>query len=147
MFVGDRPTAHLRITQWQFLGDMIKQRPITGSGLRSFTPAYEAAMDTWLGHPHNLYLMLTSEIGIPAAGLFIGFVGWILVRGRLVWQGLAEKSERLIFFSYFMAFSGYALFNLLDVTVLDLRLNVFAWLLLAGIWGLGKQVNQPRNEG
>ncbi|AFY40301.1 O-antigen polymerase [[Leptolyngbya] sp. PCC 7376] len=146
MFAGDRPVADLRSTQWQFLGDMIQRRPITGFGLRSFTPAYETAMETWLGHPHNLYLMLTSEMGIPAAGLLIGLIGWVLAQGVFTWQSLTEKPEKLIMFSYLMAFGGYTLFNLLDVTVLDLRLNTFAWLLLAGIWGLGKQVNQPRNE-
>ncbi|MGB2926428.1 MAG: O-antigen ligase family protein [Limnothrix sp.] len=143
---GDRPTVDLRSTQWQFVIDMIQQRPLTGWGLRSFTPAYEIAMGRWLGHPHNLYLMLTSEIGIPFAGLLIGTVGWILARGLQTWRSLAQNSDRLILFSYLLAFGGYALFNLLDVTAQELRLNTFAWLLLAGIWGLGQQVNQAGNE-
>lgn len=145
MYQG-RPTADLRVTQWQFVLDMIRQRPLTGWGLRSFTPAYEAAMQTWLGHPHNLYLMLLSEMGLPLGGLFIGTIGWIYAQGVLTWQKLTQNADQLLIFSYLMAFGSYMLFNTLDVTLLDLRLNTFAWLLLAAIWGLGQQINQPGNE-
>ncbi|MBV5261933.1 O-antigen ligase family protein [Synechococcus moorigangaii CMS01] len=146
MYSG-RATEDLRVTQWQFALDMIRQRPITGWGIRSFTPSYEMAMNRWLGHPHNLYLMLTSEMGIPFAALFIGTVGWLYAQGVLAWCRLTDQGDRLLLFSYLMAFGGYILFNTLDVTVLDLRLNLFAWLLLSGIWGLGQQINQPRNQG
>lgn len=147
MYAAERPTDDLRVSQWQFVLEMIQKRPLTGWGIRSFTPIYEAAKDTWLGHPHNLYLMLTSEIGIPFAGLLIGTIGWILAQGVKTWQKLTEKSTKLTLFSYLMAFGGYMLFNLFDVTMLDLRLNAFAWLILAGIWGLGQQINQAGNEG
>lgn len=147
MYVDSRPVEHLRVTQWKFLGDMILERPTVGSGLRSFTPSYEVVMNTWLGHPHNFYLMLISEIGIPVGIFFIGMVGWILSKGITAWENLANHPEKLILFSYFTAFGGYALFNLLDVTVLDLRLNTFTWLILAGIWGLGQQVNQAGDQG
>ncbi|MEB3224542.1 MAG: O-antigen ligase family protein [Synechococcus sp.] len=146
MYSG-RDTGDLRVTQWQFVLDMIRQRPITGWGMRSFTPSYEVAMNRWLGHPHNLYLMLTSEIGIPFAALLIGTIGWIYAQGVLAWQKIKARGDRLLLFSYLMAFGGYVLFNTLDVTVLDLRLNLFAWLLLSGIWGLGQQINQPGNQG
>lgn len=146
MFAGSRPVEHLRITQWKFLGQMMADRPYIGSGLRSFTPSYEVAMNTWLGHPHNFYLMFMSEVGILVALAFFYLIGWILNKGLMAWETLANAAEKLTLFSYLMAFGGYALFNLLDVTVLDLRLNTFAWLLLAGIWGLGQQVNQAGNQ-
>ncbi len=141
-----RAIEDLRITQWQFVLDMIRQRPLTGWGIRSFTPSYEVAMNRWLGHPHNFYLMLTSEIGIPFATLLIGTIGWLYAQGVLAWRRLSDRGDRLLLFSYLMAFGGYVLFNTLDVTVLDLRLNLFTWLLLSAIWGLGQQINQARNQ-
>jgi O-antigen ligase len=145
MYAG-RPTPYLRTSQWQFVLEMIQQRPLTGWGIRSFTPSYEATMGVWLGHPHNLYLMITSEIGIPFAGLFIGTIGWIYVNSVQAWRKLPEKGEKLIFFSFLLAFGGLALFNTLDVTMMDLALNTFAWLILAGIWGLGQQINQSGDQ-
>ncbi|NJM58429.1 MAG: polymerase [Synechococcales cyanobacterium RU_4_20] len=61
----DRPLPTLRITQWRFTLDLMRQRPLQGWGLRNFTPLYEAHTQVWMGHPHNLFLMLGAEIGLP----------------------------------------------------------------------------------
>ncbi len=94
-------------------------------------------MHLWLGHPHNFFLMLTAETGIPATILFCSLIGWVVAQGVLLlknWSG--EERGRLIFFSYLVAFVGCILFNTVDVTLFDLRVNTFGWLLLAAIWGV-----------
>jgi MFS family permease len=164
----NRPTATLRTTQWQFAWSMTEQRPWTGWGLRNFTPLYEAQMHEWLGHPHSLMLMLTAETGIPVTLFFLGLVGWVLGRGVLLllnWrshfpvdtqQQQIEENEisnitnrvicqdvnsgdRIIFFSYLLAFAACTLFNTVDVTLFDLRVNTISWLLLAAICGIGNR--------
>ncbi|MEG4805221.1 O-antigen ligase family protein [Microcoleus sp. ARI1-B5] len=47
-----------------------------------------------------------------------------------------ENADRLIFFSYLLAFAACTLFNTVDVTLFDLRVNTISWLLLAAIWGV-----------
>lgn len=133
---GDRPLAQLRSTQWQFAWDLTLQRPWTGWGLRNFTPIYEQAMNYWLGHPHNLILMLMAETGIVATLLFCALVGWVLAKGVLLlqnWHGQLE--DRSIFFTYLVAFAGCTLFHGLDVTLFDSRINFLGWLLLGSIVG------------
>ncbi len=166
----NRPTATLRTTQWQFAWSMTQQRPWTGWGLRNFTPLYEAQMHEWLGHPHSLILMLTAETGIPVTLFFLGLVGWILARGVLLlvnWRshfhvdtqqqeieenGISNitnrvicqdvnSGDRLIFFSYLLAFAACTLFNTVDVTLFDLRVNTISWLLLAAICGIGNRAS------
>jgi O-antigen ligase len=137
----DRPLATLRRTQWQFAWEMMSQRPWTGWGLRNFTPLYEAKMGLWLGHPHNLFLMLLAEIGVPATLLLCGLIAWIVfgaIKLVRVWSTVASKKngDRLILFTYLVAFGSCILFNLLDVTVFDLRVNTIGWLLLAAIAGV-----------
>ncbi|WP_446349663.1 O-antigen ligase family protein [Coleofasciculus sp. F4-SAH-05] len=134
----DRPVALMRITQWRFALSLTQQRPWTGWGLRNFTLLYEQQMDLWLGHPHNLMLMLTAEVGIPATILLCSLVGWILGQGVL-WINQARSlssRDRLIVFSYLVAFGGCILFNILDVTLFDLRVNTLGWLLLSAIAGV-----------
>lgn len=46
-----------------------------------------------------------------------------------------ESEDRPIFFSYLLAFGGCTLFNTVDVTMFDLRVNAISWLLLAAICG------------
>jgi O-antigen ligase len=84
-----RPEATLRTTQWRFAWNLTLQRPWTGWGLRNFQPLYMAQTQTWMGHPHNLFLMLTAEIGLPATIVFCAWIGWILFQSI---QFLAKRS-------------------------------------------------------
>lgn len=137
----DRPVALLRVTQWRFAWSLTQQRPWTGWGLRNFTPLYEQQMNLWLGHPHNLPLMLTAETGIPATILLFGLVGWIMAQGviRVAQSPLPRGQDSLIVFSYLVAFGGCTVFNTVDITLFDLRVNILGWLLLAGICGIGQE--------
>ncbi|HEY9891752.1 MAG TPA: O-antigen ligase family protein [Candidatus Sericytochromatia bacterium] len=143
---SDRPIALMRKTQWQFALSMTQERPWIGWGLRNFRPLYEAKMHLALGHPHNLILMLTAETGIPATLLFCGLIAWILAQAVLllgVWSDVAPTAakyqwnqDKLIIFTYLLAFSGCTLFNLFDVTLFDLRVNTLGWLILSAICGV-----------
>jgi O-antigen ligase len=137
----DRPKDLTRLSQWIFAWDMTKARPLTGWGLQSFGPLYQESTKIWLGYPHNLLLMLSSNLGIPATIAIFGLVGWILMRGTRFFLDLPLqwRSDRTVFFTYLVAFAGFAIFNIADVTALELRLNTLAWLLLAGIWGVASE--------
>ncbi len=134
----DRPTELTRLSQWNFAWDMTRSHPVTGWGLQSFGPLYQASTHVWLGYPHNLLLMLSSNLGIPATIAIFGLVGWILMQGTRLFLNfpLQWRSDRTIFFTYLVAFAGFMIFNIADVTALELRLNTLAWLILASICGL-----------
>ncbi len=134
----DRPVALMRKTQWEFAWSMTQQRPWTGWGLRNFTPMYQEHMHVWLGHPHNFFLMLSAETGIPNTLLFIGLIVWILFAGlRLLQKSRSlSKEDKLIFFSYLLVVVAWVLFNTVDVSLFDLRLNVLSWLLLGTVSGV-----------
>ena len=98
----ERPIETLRSTQWQFAAEMIGHRPWFGWGLRNFTPLYKGHMGLWLGHPHNLFLMLLAEIGIPgnSAVLWINRVGDAASQPYVIYSNVStvfcrqEKSRR-----------------------------------------------------
>ena len=136
----DRPIETLRITQWQFCWDLIKERPWWGWGLRNFTPLYEAKTSFWFGHPHNLFLMLNAEIGIVTVLLLIAVVGSIMITAtRLL---LSDRKPKLILFSYLLAFTSCIIFNFTDVSIFDLRVNTISWILLAAISGVATKPKQ-----
>jgi len=134
----DRPVALMRKTQWEFAWNLAQQHPWTGWGLRSFTALYKTKMQIDLGHPHNLFLMLSAETGFPATLLFCGLLAWILIAGlQLLRQSnYLAKADKLIFFSYLLVFGEWMLFNTVDVTLFDFRVNTLSWLLLAAICGV-----------
>lgn len=129
----DRPFNQLRSTQWRFAWRMTEQRPLTGWGLRSFSRLYTEKMHLWLGHPHNLFFMLSSESGLPVTLMLYGLVGWIVAQGVGTWK-LLPISDRLIYFTAWIAFCACTLFSFLDVTIFDARINLMGWILLASIW-------------
>jgi O-antigen ligase len=138
----DRPYALLRTTQWKFALQMMLDRPLTGWGLRNFSPMYKAQMKLWLGHPHNVFLMFLAETGLIGTVLFCSWVGWILIKGvRLLIAQTSptfgnSHSGQLIFFTYLLAFAAAILFNCFDITVLDGKINTFGWLILSAITGI-----------
>ncbi|MUL35033.1 O-antigen ligase family protein [Gloeocapsopsis dulcis] len=145
----NRPIPFLRTTQWQFALSLTQQRPLTGWGLRNFTPLYENHMHVWLGHPHNFFLMFAAETGILGIVFLSLWVGWILFRSIQLlrnWQSINSDEiqiaqDKLIFFSYLVAFFACVVFNTVDVTIFDLRLNTLAWILLAAICGVCKHTH------
>ncbi|AFY32893.1 O-antigen ligase [Calothrix sp. PCC 7507] len=134
----DRPVALMRKTQWEFAWSLTQQHPWTGWGLRNFTALYQAKMQISLGHPHNLFLMLSAETGLPITLLFCGLLIWILITGvQLLRQpNYLDQEHRLIFFSYLLVFVGWVLFNTVDVTLFDFRLNTLFWVILSAICGV-----------
>jgi O-antigen ligase len=147
MYPG-RPESITRLSQWNFAWKMTQDRPITGWGLQSFGPLYQKQAHVWLGYPHDLLLMLTSNLGIPATVIIVGFVGWIIAQSTILILDfpMQWESERTIYFTFLMAFAGFMVFNIADVTALELRLNTHAWLILACLGGLVARARLPRQR-
>lgn len=139
--ITNRPLPTLRATQWQFAWDLAQKRPLTGWGLRNFTPLYEAQTQHWLGHPHNFFLMLAAETGFPATIFFCAIVGWIVAKVAFLLTKYSSKllpQDKLIIFTYLVAFSSCVLFNLFDVSLFDFRANILVWVLLTILCGVSK---------
>ncbi len=133
----DRPVVTMRKTQWDFVWGMMRDRPLTGWGLRNFTPLYEKNTGVWLGHPHNLYLMLAGEVGIPATLLFITLLMGIVISSipaLRISKNLFPEDD-MILFTYILGFLGFLLFNTFDVTLFDFRLNVLFWTIIGALTG------------
>jgi len=150
----DRYKTAFRSTQWHFAWQMMLDRPIWGQGLRNFTPLYEAQMNVWLGHPHNLGLMLLAEIGIPGTLLLLGLVGLILAPAVVLLRQLAQfrlaanrREQHLLLFAYLTSFGGLVLYNLFDVTIFDVRINLLGWIILAAIAGVSQRYGTIFNRG
>ncbi|MFN7524004.1 MAG: O-antigen ligase family protein, partial [Aphanizomenon sp.] len=134
----DRPVGLMRKTQWEFAWNLTQQHPLTGSGLRSFGGLYKNQIQIDVNHPHNLFLMLSAETGLITTLLFCGLLIWILITAsQLLWKSKSiEPENRLIFFSYLITFIGWILFNIVDVTTFDIRLNTLSWVFVASLCGV-----------
>jgi O-antigen ligase len=103
-------------------------------------------MHIWLGHPHNFFLMLSAETGIPTTVLFIALIAWILIAGLQLLQRsqCLDQQNKLIFFSYLLVIFAWILFNTADISLFDLRLNALSWLLLGAVSGVIYQCDRHK---
>ncbi|MEM1369862.1 MAG: O-antigen ligase family protein [Cyanobacteria bacterium P01_H01_bin.15] len=149
----ERADATLRVNLWDFALTKIQERPLQGWGLRNFTPLYLEKTDVWMGHPHNLYLMLAMESGLIAVMVFIALIGIALFKAMRRWRVWQEQNPQTgaIILGYLLAFASCLLFNLLDVTIFDLRVNTLTWIVFGVLLSVGRAPLipeiQPADEG
>jgi O-antigen ligase len=140
----NRPIGSLRITQWRYAIDMIRDRPLGGWGLQSFSPLYEAHSQFFVGHPHNLYLMLAAETGTIATLLLMVVVGCIITRTAINFmRGHIPPAARSLIFAYALAFLATSSYHLLDIPLFQAQINLLGWALLAGLAGIGTRSFNP----
>ncbi len=145
---GSPPLPALRTTQWRFAWDLAQQRPLTGWGLRNFSALYQTKTDFWVGHPHNFYLMLCAETGLPATLALLWVIGRVVLFGvqRLAAWVRTQPGDALLLFSALVALGSCGLFGLLDVTMFDIRVNILGWVLLAVVYGVSRPVPAQTHE-
>jgi hypothetical protein len=139
-------TTDPRIRVWQIALEMTQSRPWLGWGLGSYKllyPSYPHDPEySYIGHPHNFWLLMSSEAGIPAMLLLTALVGYCGYRGaRAVID--AKSSDRALFGGYAIAFVGYSVFSLFDVTLYNAQLNLVNWLVLAGLYSFAPKPPTP----
>lgn len=143
-----------RVGVWAIATDLIKERPWLGWGLGNFKFLYPSRLidpeyqDIF--HPHNIWMLLGTEAGIPVMilmSLLVGFICYRAVRHCLtlsqkpLYPSLGDspepserESERAIALGYLLAFWGCLGFALFDVTFYDVRVNALNWTVLAALY-------------
>jgi len=136
---GDDP----RLGAWGVALDLIRERPWLGWGPgnyqlvfppRTFDPVNYPKMF----HPHNIWLLLASEMGLIVMALVTIFVGYGCYRAAQTWlSGKLSATDRSVLLAYGLSFWGCVAYGIFDVTLYDGRVNVLNWLLLAGLYFFG----------
>lgn len=129
-----------RVGVWQFALNLLQQRPWLGWGLGNFKLQYPPGLIPeyeYIAHPHNFWLLLAVEAGIPAMLLFTWFVGRICYRSvRQLLAKSFKSPDQAILLAYLFSFWGCVAFALFDVSFYDARINVTNWVVLAGLYSL-----------
>ncbi len=146
-------TDESRLVIWRIALDLMRERPLLGWGLGNYKFLYPSRIvglnlqETYVGHPHNLWLMWGCEGGIVLMLTFSFWVGYLCFRGvkALILHQL-ERGDRAILLGYLAAFWGCIAFALFDVPIFDARLNVMGWVLLGGIYTLVSGASERRSS-
>jgi len=133
----DTGTAEYRIHSWIAGKHMVENNPFFGVGVNEFAahePAYEEGhMVGSAPAPHNVYVKLIAESGIPIFILFILFIGYIIVRN---------------FNILFYIDEWWILVMLLAVLLMGLTLGItydrYFWLSIVLMMNINHQLNKKK---
>lgn len=81
-------TVSSRFEIWNISMRLIREHPWMGIGRNNFLLYGK----TFYGHAHNLFVMKTIEMGIPAGVAFAGFIVALMAR---TWRAIAHEAPRL----------------------------------------------------
>ncbi|HEY9624997.1 MAG TPA: O-antigen ligase family protein [Crinalium sp.] len=147
-----------RVGVWKIALELIRERPLFGWGLGNYKFLYQERLINpefpYIAHPHNFWLLLGSEGGIPLMilmTLFVGFICYQAVKQLMLRK--FDPSDSAILLGYLFAFLGCISFALFDVTLYDARINVINWVILSAIYSFAhrtpwddKHLDEPMAE-
>ena len=133
-------TTEGRVSLWKSSVRLIRDYPVSGTGLGTFQYAFSAYQNTLLefriDHAHNDYLEFTSDLGVPGVILLFGPMFYLLGKMIVVLTSDASRYRR----SVLLGCIG-CLVALLTHTVADFNLQIPAnAMVFAVILGIGYKV-------
>ena len=120
-----------RLDFWQAAIKLSLEKPLLGWGPFSFREAYNPTQKTFLAnsdHPHNIFLKIAVENGIPAMVCFVAFLLTILVLVLKRFKTLDQRSKDMVFLL------GLAVIGGIMHDMIDYNFNFFVNLLLLFIY-------------
>ncbi len=117
-------SSSFRLYTWRATLRMIKERPLTGTGVGSFPVTFPRfAIAGYTRHSHNTYLQTGAELGLPGLFALLGMTVWVTV-------GLVprlKREQRGLGFSLLWGLSAGAVHNLVEGAWLFMACQLLWW--------------------
>ncbi|MBF0531614.1 MAG: O-antigen ligase family protein [Candidatus Omnitrophica bacterium] len=131
---------HGREMFWREAATVIRQRPLAGSGLNTYTQAVKKFDKTkrwyWGYKAHNTYLQTAAEIGIPGCVIFLGLIFSLFYRCKPD----GEERADLLLTGARSALAAFLIMDFFDTGFYSAQLNILFWLLSALVVVLSRKL-------
>ena len=115
---------------WQEAFNIIKDYPFFGIGVNAYSLVGARYKISWGGYPHNCYLQIASEIGIPGLFSFL-FILFVLFRRSI--RALSSIDDIFLRFLLLGALSAYGAFlvqSFFDTFFYSVQLGTLMWIFM-----------------
>ena len=140
LFKQEKNTVWERKVLWNSALDMIKEQPVLGKGVNTFSkyfPKYKPADYPDLRYAHNSYLQMWSEIGIVGLLLFLSIPVFILAKAwRNIKMKAAQGASGLTLLGLISGYIGFLVHSFVDNNLFSLMLTTLFWVFSAYIVAL-----------
>ena len=122
-----------RYTFWKEALHIIREFPILGVGINTYSSIAPEYKLTWGGYPHNCYLQMAAETGV--LGLLAFFVVlWRLFRhARRAFSAQAEKFSHAILGGMLPGLFAFLVHSFVDTNFYSVQLGVLMWVAMAAL--------------
>jgi len=127
----DKSSEH-RIILWRAGGKMILESPILGKGFKGFPKlkGEYTERDIWESDPHNTYIYIASQMGLPALALFLMILGYSFHLGRTLSRNKEDLFIRAIGIGGASATVCYAIICMFGSRAVNLEFTSNFWAYL-----------------
>ncbi len=134
-------TSWERVMIWSGSVDMIRERPILGFGVNTFSkhfPDYKPENYPDDRYAHNCYLQMAAEIGIIGTLFFIAFIAAVFFSSFRGIMGMAGGIRKTATIGLLGGSVGFAFNSAVDTHLFSLSLAVFFNILLGTLFSMSR---------
>lgn len=127
-----------RMVYWRGTSQIIKDYPLFGAGLNTYSQIVGRYKNVWGGYAHNCYLQMTAETGLLGITAFLG-IFFITFRNSFKRLRLIQDQVHwLLLFGLLIGLLGFLLHSFVDTNLYSDQLSSLMWVNMGVIVALQK---------
>jgi len=119
-----------RFNYWQEAQSIIKDYPIAGSGLNTYSVVARDYKIDWGGYPHNCYFQMAAETGIVGLGAFLSMLFVIMQTGFKQRTKRRDDFLQSIKFGSTIGLAGFCFHSFFDTFFYSTQLSALMWVVI-----------------
>ncbi|GEM_PF-417084 len=133
-----------RTEYWREAIHMIRDYPVFGIGLNTYSVVGRGYKITWGGYPHNCYLQMAVETGILGLLSFLWLLGVIFYKSFQELNSLKDPFLGLLLLGSLIGLGGFLVHSFFDTNFYSVQLGSFMWLIMGLIVAIQKIDKAPK---
>lgn len=127
-----------RSRYWMEAIHMIRDYPVFGIGLNTYSVVGRGYKINWGGYPHNCYLQMAVETGIVGLLSFLWLLGVIFYKSFRNLRFMKDRSLAILLLGSLIGLGGFLVHSFFDTNFYSVQLGSFMWLVMGLIVAVQK---------
>ena len=123
---------------WMEAIHMIRDYPVFGVGLNTYSVVGRGYKITWGGYPHNCYLQMAVETGILGLLSFLWVIGVLFYRSIRNLAHMRDPLLGMLLLGSLIGLGGFLVHSFFDTNFYSVQLGSFMWLVMGLIVAIQK---------
>ena len=123
----------MRVVLWDAAIDMTLESPVFGKGFKAFPALKDHYTAYWVKESdnHNMYLYISSQMGIPALLVFLLILYRMFRQGGSIYRSALDSFARTIGMGGATMVAGLLAVNMFGTRMSSINVNGYFWIYLA----------------